>query len=462
MFESSRLRLAHQLNSFVPVTFFWAGLSGQPFKAWCSAWAATSSPRMIQFGEKKWCQLASETCCWSSTTSCWCCMKFQALFSHIPTFLWCVGSISHASRQMILDPCHQSLLKPLMCAMKKDFRNRHRWFSFYGFARLIERQILGSPDSSFRFDRWVPWICSRQQQLSQSLKANLWQSFCQKMLNWRRCTRGVIFLVAGVCGVLLKLILIVSEIWFSFPWRMLKQSFCSNGKIWMMQPEPVGRQGRRFPVNWTYQVSTLTRLKPLHPLQRLQDDGNAKGCHHDPSDWKLRLTRARSGSDLDKELPLMMNLKRNRTMIQMKRTDRGLSEWDVFVCFVCFPTDGGCKEFMTVRVTAVQLLVVGMEGAGGTCRLPSCNGLVFDSSKIQKPCRNLILLQFPQFKVNFINFPNSEFRGAIIPYIRYQVFFSLAYLWAGREFAHSTIRRTTRKQVNGTDNERRKKSMKER
>ena len=128
----------------------------------------------------------------------------------------------------------------------------------------------------------------------------------------------------------------------------------------------------------------------------------------------------------------------------------------------CFPTDGGCKEFMTVRVTAVQILVVGMQGAGGTCGLPSCFGLMLDSSKLQKPCRNLILYQFPQFRVNFINFPNSEFRGEIIPYIKYQVFFSLAYLWAGREFAHSTIRRTTRKQVNGTDNETRKKSMKER
>ena len=130
-----------------------------------------------------------------------------------------------------------------------------------------------------------------------------------------------------------------------------------------------------------------------------------------------------------------------------------------FCMFCLFSNQWGCKEFMTVRVTAVQILV-GMEGAGGTCGLPSCFGLVLDSSKLQKPCRNLILLQFPQFRVNFINFPNSE--GEIIPYIKYQVSFSLAYLWAGREFAHSTIRRATRKQVNGTDNETRKKSMKER
>lgn len=74
---------------------------------------------------------------------------------------------------------------------------------------------------------------------------------------------------------------------------------------------------------------------------------------------------------------------------------------------------------MTVRVTAVQILVVGMQGAGGTCGLPSCFGLVLDSSKLEKSCRNLILLQFPQFKVTFISFPNSDFRGEIIPYIRY-------------------------------------------
>ena len=71
--------------------------------------------------------------------------------------------------------------------------------------------------------------------------------------------------------------------------------------------------------------------------------------------------------------------------------------FSIFGMFCLFSNlnDGGCKEFMTVRVTAVQILVVRMEGAGGTCGLLSCFGLVLDSSKLQKPCRNLILLQSP-------------------------------------------------------------------
>ena len=59
MSESSRLRLAHQLNSSVPVTFFWASLSGQPFKAWCSAWEKPRlRPEWFNL-EKKWCHLPS-------------------------------------------------------------------------------------------------------------------------------------------------------------------------------------------------------------------------------------------------------------------------------------------------------------------------------------------------------------------------------------------------------------------